>query len=92
MTEVVIYARPGCHLCAEAIGEVRRIAAGDVIAIREVNIELDDELHRRHLESIPVIEVDGVERLRLDEFRDGALARLLGPPPETGGGPPPASY
>lgn len=77
MREVVIYTRPGCHLCAEAIAEAERLASGCSIALREVNIELDDELHRRYLEAIPVIEIDGAECLRLDEFRDGGLARVL---------------
>lgn len=77
MAEIVIYTRPGCHLCAEAIDEARRVVAGGSTVLREVNIELDDDLHRRYLEAIPVVEVDGVERLRLDEFRDGGLARVL---------------
>lgn len=77
MTELVIYTRPGCHLCAEALAEAERLVAGRSIALREVNIELDDELHRRYLEAIPVIEIDGAERLRLDEFRHGGLAREL---------------
>lgn len=77
MTAVVVYTRPGCHLCAEAITEATRLAAGREISLREVNIELDDDLHRRYLEAIPVIEIDGRERLRLDEFRSGGLARAL---------------
>lgn len=77
MAEIVIYTRPGCHLCAEVIDEARRVVAGGPTVLREVNIELDDDLHRRYLEAIPVVEVDGVERLRLDEFRDGGLARVL---------------
>ncbi|MDO8794339.1 MAG: glutaredoxin family protein [Vicinamibacterales bacterium] len=74
---MVIYTRPGCHLCAEAIADAERLAAGRSIVLREVNIEHDDDLHRRYLEAIPVIEIDGAVRLRLDEFRDGGLERVI---------------
>lgn len=92
MTEVVIYTRPGCHLCSEALAEAERLIAGHPIALREVNIELDDELHRRYLELIPVIEIDGSERLRLDEFRHGGLAREIARSSPAANGPPAVSY
>jgi hypothetical protein len=77
VTEVVVYSRPGCHLCEEAI---ERIAAlhgkGYRFDLREVDIESDELLLRRHLERIPVVEVDGivVSELILDEV--GLRARL----------------
>jgi glutaredoxin len=58
--EVVLYGRPGCHLCEEArelLGEL--LAERPGFALREVDIERDDELLRRYLERIPVIEVAG---------------------------------
>ncbi len=58
--QLVLYGRPDCHLCDEArellIGLVAE--SGD-IALVERNIEEDDELHRRFLERIPVVELDG---------------------------------
>ena len=57
---VVLYTRPGCHLCdeaREAILSVRDSIGG--FELREVDIDADDELHRRFLERIPVVEVDG---------------------------------
>jgi glutaredoxin len=77
MTDVVVYSRPGCHLCEEA---VERIAAlhgeGYRFALHEIDIESDELLLRRHLERIPVVEVDGVlvSELILDEA--GLRARL----------------
>ncbi len=73
---VTLYGRPGCHLCDEArerLEELRRMGAG--FELREVDIEGEDELHRRMLELIPVVEVDGerVCELILDE--DAVLAR-----------------
>ena len=57
---VVLYTRPGCHLCDEArevILSLRDSIGG--FELREVDIDSDDELHRRFLERIPVVEVDG---------------------------------
>jgi glutaredoxin len=77
LTEVVVYSRPGCHLCEEAIAEIVAIhAEGHSFELREVDIESDKELLGRLLERIPVVEVDGelVSELRLDA---GALRARL---------------
>jgi glutaredoxin len=59
--DVVLYGRPGCHLCDEARGAIAEIAAGGPwdVRLREVDIERDDDLFRRYLERIPVVAVDG---------------------------------
>jgi glutaredoxin len=70
MTEVVVYARPGCHLCEEALAAIVALHAdGYRFELREVDIESDELLLRRMLERIPVVEVDGevVSELRLDD-------------------------
>ena len=63
MTQVVLYSRPGCHLCARALVALRALRAspgdGLLFELTEVNIEADPELERRFLLEIPVIEVDG---------------------------------
>lgn len=67
--EVVLYARPGCHLCEEALAEIAALhAEGYRFELREVDIESDESLLRRLLERIPVVEVDGerVSELHLD--------------------------
>jgi hypothetical protein len=77
LTEVIVYSRPGCHLCEEAIGEIVAIRAeGYEFELREVDIESDDLLLKRLLERIPVVEVGGefVSDLRLDA--DALRARL----------------
>jgi len=53
---VVLYARPGCHLCEEARDILRTI---DGLRWREVDIDSDDRLLAKFLERIPVVEVDG---------------------------------
>jgi len=77
MTDVVVYSRPGCHLCEEAIERIVALhGEGYRFALHEIDIESDEELLRRHLERIPVVEVDGltVSELVLDEA--GLRARL----------------
>lgn len=61
MTDVVVYSRPGCHLCEEAIAAIVALhGEGYRFGLHEIDIESDELLLRRHLERIPVVEVDGV--------------------------------
>ncbi|MGA8218263.1 MAG: glutaredoxin family protein [Solirubrobacterales bacterium] len=74
---VVLYGRPDCHLCDEARAGLESLrAAGLSFDLEEIDIESDDSLLRRHLERIPVIELNGeiVSELWLD--KDGLRARL----------------
>jgi glutaredoxin len=69
MTNIVVYSRPGCHLCEEAIeGIVSLHEEGYRFELHEIDIESDELLLRRHLERIPVVEIDGrvVSELILD--------------------------
>ena len=61
MTTVVLYARPDCHLCDEARAVLERVRADTPFDLVERDIERDDDLHRRYLERIPVVEVAGEE-------------------------------
>jgi glutaredoxin len=54
---LVLYGRPGCHLCDDARAVLERIGH----PFEEVDIESDDELLARYLERIPVIALDGTE-------------------------------
>jgi hypothetical protein len=77
MADVVVYSRPGCHLCEEALAKIVALhEEGYRFGLHEVDIESNDLLFRRHLEKIPVVEVDGlvVSELVLDEA--GLRARL----------------
>jgi glutaredoxin len=57
MARITLYTRPGCHLCDDARVVLERIGE----PFDDVDIETDDELHRRYLERIPVIALDGEE-------------------------------
>jgi glutaredoxin len=69
---LVLYSRPGCHLCDDARAVLRRVGH----PFEEVDIESDDDLLRRYLERIPVVALDGDElwELFVDEH---ALRALL---------------
>jgi hypothetical protein len=74
---VVLYARPDCHLCDEARRKLLELRAGGLdFELEEIDIDTDDQLLRRYLERIPVVEAGGevVSELFLDA--DGLRARL----------------
>jgi len=66
---LVLYGRPGCHLCDDARAVLERIGH----PFEEVDIEADDALLARYLERIPVIALDGIELY--DFFVDEAELR-----------------
>ena len=61
---VIIYSRPGCHLCDEAKATIQNAGCSDRFSLEEINIESDDELLRKYKYDIPVVTIDGVERFR----------------------------
>jgi glutaredoxin len=76
--EVVLYGRPGCHLCEDALTNVQRVAARVRFTLTEVDIERDDALMLRFLERIPVVTIDGEEKFELfvpEEAFEHALSR-----------------
>jgi hypothetical protein len=77
LAEVLVYSRPGCHLCEEAIAKLVDLhARGYRFELHEIDIESDDLLLRRHLERIPVVEVDGVVASELIFDEVAVCARL----------------
>ena len=76
MVKVVLYGKPGCHLCDEARAVVSDALAGRDVDLEEVDVTLDPALERRYGERIPVLTVDGEELF--EYFVDGrALAERL---------------
>lgn len=57
MQRLVLYGRPGCHLCDDARAVLERVGE----PFSEVDIESDDALFKRYLERIPVVVLDGEE-------------------------------
>ena len=61
---VIIYSRPGCHLCDDAKAVIQNAGVSHLFTLEEINIESDDELLRKYKYDIPVVTIDGVERFR----------------------------
>ncbi|MGN6665101.1 MAG: glutaredoxin family protein [Solirubrobacterales bacterium] len=77
MADVVVYSRPGCHLCEQALEQIVALhGEGYRFDLHEIDIESSDLLLRRYLERIPVVEVDGIEVSDLILDRAAVKARL----------------
>jgi glutaredoxin len=61
MVKVVLYGKPGCHLCDDARAVVSEALAGRDVDLEEVDVTLDPALEHRYGERIPVLAVDGEE-------------------------------
>jgi glutaredoxin len=61
VTAVTVYTRPGCHLCVEAMADLRRVQAELAFELRECDIDGDETLQRAYFERIPVVVLDGEE-------------------------------
>ncbi len=81
MLPVVLYSKAGCHLCDEARAHLEDLAADYPLDIVEIDIRRDVEVFERYRYRIPVIMVDGLERLegRIEpsDMRD-LIQRLVG--------------
>jgi glutaredoxin len=74
---LTLYGRPGCHLCDDARAQLLALGVELGFDLVEHDIEADDDLHRRYLERIPVVVLDGEELF--DFFVDeGVLRERLG--------------
>ena len=74
---MVLYGKPGCHLCADARAVVLAAAARREFELEEVDVSIDPGLHHRYGERIPVVTLDGEEAFEyfvdpgaLDEWLD----------------------
>ena len=78
--KVVIYSRPGCHLCDEAKQIIAAAGRADEYTLDEINIESAPDLIKRYQNDIPVITINGIEmfkhRLTVEQF-ESAIARHL---------------
>ena len=55
---VIVYSRPGCHLCEEALALLGRLHRRYPLTVEEIDIESDAELVRRYDIRIPVLRFD----------------------------------
>jgi len=58
---VVIYSRPGCHLCEEAKAAIMSAGGSDEFDLREVNIDEEPGALERYQYDIPVVFINGIK-------------------------------
>ncbi len=54
---ILLYTKPGCHLCEDIADLLAALAARWPLQIRTVNILSDPDLYRRYWAKIPVVAV-----------------------------------
>jgi hypothetical protein len=74
---VVLYSRPGCHLCDVARETILQQRDRSPFDFEEVDIEGEDELELEYGIRVPVVEVDGDEAFEVT-VEPSELARLVG--------------
>lgn len=79
---VIVYSKPGCHLCDEAKQAIQTAGGDDCFTLEEINIESDRELLRKYQYDIPVVTIDGEEafrhRVNTDKFRELVQVKFAG--------------
>jgi glutaredoxin len=70
---VIVYSKPGCHLCDEAKEVIKGAQLDDAFELEEINIQTSRELMLKYQFDIPVVTIDGREAFRhrvdTEEFR-----------------------
>ena len=71
--QVIVYSRPGCHLCDKAKAAIRQADCAQQYTLEEIDIETSPILLESYQNDIPVVTINGVEafrqHLRPDEFK-----------------------
>ena len=79
---VIVYSRPGCHLCDEARQAISAAGCDEQFTLEEINIESDPDLLTKYKYDIPVVTIDGQEAFRhhvnADEFRELVQVKFAG--------------
>ena len=78
MATVVLYSRPGCHLCDEARAVIEAVGREVAFAMEEIDIESEDGLIRDYGLRIPVVTVDGKELFEIAVDADALRAAVGG--------------
>jgi glutaredoxin len=60
---LLIYSKPDCHLCDEALEVLHRLQRELDFELVELDITADEELHRAYFDRIPVVRIEGGEEL-----------------------------
>ena len=61
---VIVYSRPGCHLCDEAKAAIRQANCAEQYTLEEIDIETSPILLEKYQNEIPVVTINDVEEFR----------------------------
>ena len=61
---VLVYTKPGCHLCDDMLDLLRAVLRGSGVEVDERNIVVDLDTYDRYKHDIPVLTIDGREVAR----------------------------
>jgi hypothetical protein len=76
MIPVIVYSRPGCHLCDEMMAVVHRVAQSVPLAVEQIDISTDPRLEEQFGPDIPVLMVNG-KRAAKYRVAEKDLRRIL---------------
>ena len=73
MPELVVYSRPGCHLCELLLEEIGPLIRGRATLVVQ-DIDTRPDWQAAYGDKVPVVEADGRELCRYHLDRDGVTA------------------
>jgi hypothetical protein len=73
---IMIYSRPGCHLCDEMKAVVARVARSVPLTLEDIDISADPALETLYGREIPVLMIGGKKAAKY-RVAEGTLRRLL---------------
>ena len=79
---VIVYSKPGCHLCEDALRLLQGLRDEFDLAIEEIDITTDRALLKNYFDKIPVLWIDDQARerlaapIRLEDVRAALLEKL----------------
>jgi glutaredoxin len=76
--ELVLYTKPGCHLCDEMKAVVMRVTQEVGARVRELDISTDPQLEASLGEEIPVLFVNGHKAFKFRLTEEQLRRRLRG--------------
>ena len=76
MHEVLVYSRPGCHLCDVVKQTLVQVQDQADFVWREIDIDSDPELREKYNDEVPVVFIDGRKAFKYHMDSRDFLRRL----------------
>ena len=68
MHKIVVFSKPGCHICEQAIEILQSLLKTRTFELEIVDITKNDELFKTYMLKIPVIQLDGKDVLVVEDI------------------------